>query len=157
MTGASDVEILREAAARMRALADAATSGPWVVFDMDEAQHRKDEPLNEPGQGWYWVWAASRLPHYGGILHPERDHPEAIIGSAAIDDAEGGLQEQADATFVAAMHPVVALAVADWLDSVGDSGMPPDSLAHSRVGRTICEPDWQAAMNLARTFLGVDA
>lgn len=93
-----DATELDEAAIRARL--EAATPGPWVVFDMDDAEKRKDEPLNEPGQGWYWVWSEPRLPYYGAVLEPERDHP-AAIGSAAINDSEGGAQEQADAEFIA--------------------------------------------------------
>ena len=95
MTDATELDT-----AAIRARLEAATPGPWVVFDMDDAEKRKDEPLNEPGQGWYWVWSEPRLPYYGAVLEPERDHP-AAIGSAAINDSEGGAQEQADAEFIA--------------------------------------------------------
>lgn len=89
-----------ETEAQIRARVDAATEGPWVVFDMDEAEKRRGEPLNEPGQGWYFVWSEPRLPYYGAVLEPYREN-EAAIGSACIDDSEGGAREQADATFIA--------------------------------------------------------
>lgn len=99
----------------LRKIAEAATPGSWTVFDMDEAGKMKSEPMNEPGQGWYWVWAEERLPYYGGILEPEKHHPDcgSSIGVATISDNSGGLQELADATHVATFDPPTVLALLD--------------------------------------------
>lgn len=131
----------------MRERAEAATPGEWSVFDMDEAEHAKDEPLNPPGKGWYWVWANDRLPYYGAVLEPQRDHPNAPIGSAAINDSEGGPQEQADAAHIASWHPAIALAVADWLDF------------QAEVERRLGGPDYETPANhpalaVADAYLG---
>lgn len=104
----------------LRRAAEAATPGPWVVFDMDEAEKRKDEPMNEPGEGWYWVWAENRLPYYGGVFEPEKHHPDcgAAIGEAKIVDGVGGKQEQADATYIAAASPDVVLGLLDEVEAL---------------------------------------
>lgn len=104
----------------LRAAAEAATPGPWLVFDMDEVDKRKGEPMNEPGQGWYWVWAEHRLPHYGGVFEPEKHHPDcgAAMGEAKIEDGVGGKQEYADATYIAAASPDVVLALLDEVEAL---------------------------------------
>lgn len=93
------------------AVARAATAGSWSVFDMDKAEKMKGEPVNEPGKGWYWVWADEKRPWYAGVLELERHHPDcnAAIGSANITD-EGGKQTLADAEHIARHNPARVLA-----------------------------------------------
>ncbi len=82
-------EVLRRAAASMRERAEAATPGPWIV-DVD-------------------------CPHI--VMHPDKPG-FSWDGTAvtAIQEDDFGLTDPADAGHIASWHPLVALAVADWLD-----------------------------------------
>ena len=91
---------LRQAAAEIRAKAEAATPGPWEF---------------RPRRGFESM----------------RDNP-ATIGFA--DTAgyfvmlrEGTWATEGDMAYIAAMHPAVALAVADWLDGVAAHHSPSDT------------------------------
>ena len=100
-------ELLREAAAKMRELAEGATPGPWEWDDK----------------------------HYGIFPGPQVD---------GCCEGDGFIHHSADAKHIAAWHPGVALAVADWLDREAELA------------------DWEcdaepAAIDLARAFLGGDA
>lgn len=76
-------ERLREAATKLRRLAESATPGPWVV-------------------------------DVRGVLEAS-DDVRTILGHIA----NGGGEGKANAALIAAMHPAVGLAVADWLDGAG--------------------------------------
>ena len=82
-------EILRRAAAAMRENAEAAAPGPWIVV-YEERSHDGDLPICDDA---------------GSYL------------CCSPDDGVRGGHELADAEHIASWHPVVALAVADWLDS----------------------------------------
>lgn len=82
-------DVLREAAAKMRALAEAASAGPWKRFGMAGVAGRDWEVVDE------------RRIECDGC-----NEPVALLGCATNDDA----------AYIAAMSPPVALAVADWLD-----------------------------------------
>ncbi len=84
--------------ARIRERVDAATEGPWVIRDMSDTEYRGPED----GTGWWWVWQESRLPHYGGVAEiSESSDQDGGILQAAIDDNRTGVQEHADAEFIA--------------------------------------------------------
>jgi hypothetical protein len=88
------VEEIRRAAALMRERAQAATPGPWRVGP-------------EGSEGSYL------LPSLGGIR--ERSRFIGIL-NGRVQPEDGH-----NAAHVASWHPVVALAVADWLDGTADA------------------------------------
>lgn len=81
-------EKLRRASEVVRAMAEAATPGPWHV-------DRFGQPDKYGPGGWQIV---------GGLSGQ---------GGAVVADRHA---RRSDATFIAAMNPTVALAVADWLE-----------------------------------------
>lgn len=86
-----------------------ATPGPWVLHDMSDAVYSPDD-----NSGWWWVWQESRLPYYGGVMEPtDRSPNDGSIGYAAIDDNRTGVQEKADAEFIAAAPADVAYLLAE--------------------------------------------
>lgn len=100
---------LRIAASKLRELAQRATPGPWRL-----------------GR-----WAA---------LVADRKHPDRMVGGGW-DDAYGGClvaesMVRPDRAYVAAMHPLVGIALADLLDEVAGhaesndehDGFPPESV-----------------------------
>lgn len=136
---------LRAAAVRLRSLADAA------------------KKLTEDGRGEWHGWGAIRQTCWKG--GPENGSREPT-GDAYVAHARhagrwpedewheaevfAGPLREALARFIAAMHPGVALAVADVLDDVaaGLEECPPG-----------CHPaaDWRPALSVARAFLGTGA
>lgn len=84
-------DLLREAAAKMRERAEAATPGPW------EARHG----------GYSWI----------ALYDDEDSIPE---GESLPSFEPGGSATPADAEHIASWHPAVALAVADWLERAAD-------------------------------------
>jgi hypothetical protein len=96
----SDMEEICQAAALMRQRAQAATPGPWLwdggAYD------------GSRGVGCVWTTAPSVL---GGT-----------IATADMNDLypRSGYSPQGDMKHIASWHPVVALAVADWLDHEAD-------------------------------------
>ena len=124
MANKSPAATLREAAALMRERAEAATPGEWHAFTC------------EHGDEWY-VASKSHGQVTTGM------HDEQCCGSATVMIERDGR----DAAHIAAWSPLVALAVAGWLESVAyrdadddDSGPEP--------------ADWNAALKIARTYLG---
>lgn len=114
-------EVLRRAASLMRERAKAATSGPWEF---------------RPRRGFESV----------------RDNP-ATIGF--VDTAgyfvmlrEGTWATEGDMGYLASWHPAVALAVADWLESVVDDGNADFDLINSE--------GW-SALAVARAYLGAES
>jgi hypothetical protein len=82
----------------------AATPGPWVAHDLSDAVYSPDD-----NTGWWWVWQESKLPYYGAVLEPtDRSPNDGSIGVAAVDDNRTGVQEKADAEFIAAAPTDVA-------------------------------------------------
>jgi len=107
----------------LRAIAEAATPGPWVTLDMGGPEYTSSND-----EGWWWVWQESRLPYYGGVLEPERHTPDCpgkpsvcctggALFSANITDNNDGVQEKADAEFAAAFNPETVLALLDRLET----------------------------------------
>lgn len=115
----SSVETLREAAKVLRERAEAATPGPWEA-DMHEVSQHWSRP--EPWQTVASSEVACMAYCYGG--------------------SGRGIEREEDATFIATMHPGVALALADWLgkEADGDGRMShrfPD-LAEGEVIAWVC-------------------
>jgi hypothetical protein len=86
---------LRGAAARVRALAEAATGGPW---------------FGVTGPGGYPNELRTGEGPDAGL--PVLFDPHHLVGTAHY-------MRGTDAHYIAAMSPPVALALADWLDLVG--------------------------------------
>lgn len=83
---------LREAAKVLRERAGSATPGPWVAVA---------GALGDPADG----------PDHMRVL--QAPHKDAVTALARLDyDRYGG----ADAVYIALVHPLVGLALADWLD-----------------------------------------
>lgn len=90
-------ELLREAAAKARELATAATPGPWAdPYFEDEREH--------PGDGGWWI-------HNGQV-----GTAEYAVAATVPFNPRG----QADAEHIAAWHPAVALVAADLWDNAAD-------------------------------------
>jgi hypothetical protein len=107
-------EQLREAARLMRARAEAATPGPWVVADCE---------------GELQVWRESALRHVRrddngnvvGYSRPACYTATNLIYEHDLDTWDSGEEQDDDerrdtAAHIASWHPAVALAVADWLN-----------------------------------------
>ncbi|SFD13583.1 hypothetical protein [Streptomyces aidingensis] len=89
-------DLLRAASARLRQLADAATEGPWST--------------RWNGQDYELVGAGEVIVSW--LYTVSTTEPHASQQRAECDTA--------DADYIAAMHPGVGTALADWLDSVAD-------------------------------------
>jgi hypothetical protein len=130
-------DLLRRAASLMRERAGTATRGPWflaysaVISEplSHEFEAASDELTDDDDDA---AWDA--LPEY----------TLAIVPAAAGDTPT--VQGAHDGTHIASWHPAVALAVADWLDS-----MPPWTI-HSHL-----IPHHVAALAVARAYLGEPA
>jgi hypothetical protein len=120
------VETLRRAAALMRERAEVTTPGPWITHEMDSIFVGNQADGRTSG-----LWA---------IVHSSSDCL-ADMKPAAAD------RVRADAEHIASWDPVVALAVADWLDWVAtaldDDGHP--------------YPNEVLALAVARAYLGDQA
>lgn len=110
----------------------AATPGPWVAHDLSDAVYSPDDKT-----GWWWVWQESKLPYYGAVMEPtDRSPNDGSIGVAAIEDNHTGVQEKADAEFIANAPADVAYLLAelrkrnDALAKVEDLAKYLDTLAH---------------------------
>jgi hypothetical protein len=101
----TDVELLREAAAKMRERAEAATPGPW----------RSDGEMVKSGESFRTKFVA---------------------------EAYGLADKWPNAEHIASWHPAVALAVADWLDTVYDRARGKESV------------ETEPAMVVARAYMG---
>jgi hypothetical protein len=137
MSPENPAEMLRRAAAQMREGAGKATPGPWTHMCLGSEGClvlRAEGTIRERGHG--------RVARFGQ------------------KDWQG---DHADATFVAAMNPVVALAVADLLErAAGDAElalMP--SLHCRRCGGRLEDDDpeqrcccWIEPLAVARAYLG---
>lgn len=80
-------EVLREAAALMRARAEGASGSPWSPILIEDEDGSAD----------------SYVISLAGLTSNWEDVGESMVGQ--------------DAEHIASWHPAVALAVADWLDS----------------------------------------
>jgi hypothetical protein len=116
--------LLHRAAEKMRALAQAATDGPWRTHD-----------TYVPAGGY----TATVLVGVGNDVKPV-----AWMPSFSNDPNEIGRQAYPNAAYAAAMHPGVALLIAAWLESwagidISEHGPHSD--------------DWAHALRIARAYL----
>ncbi|MCK2144864.1 hypothetical protein MWG58_28905 [Streptomyces sp. WAC00276] len=116
-------DTLRAAAEKLRALADAAHGSPWAAVEIPRPGY--DLPA-------WWV---------------ESDHqdPDGST-SATVADCPWG---EADAHYIAAMHPGVATALAKWLEA---EAAQPLTAQHSP--RCTADCTTTAALTVARQILG---
>ena len=83
-------DLLREAAAKMRERAEAATPGPWRVGAEGSEGSRVNPATGDKREDSHWIASVN------GRVQPEDGY---------------------NAAHIASWHPAVALAVADWLDA----------------------------------------
>lgn len=84
---------------------------------------------------------------------PWEAHPDGLVWAERIGDPVSGSTEVEDAEYIALMHPPVALALADWLESAADVldanyGDEVDLIAELDEDRT-----GQGALMVARALL----
>ncbi len=92
-----DVDLLAEAATKMRDRATAATPSPWR--DSPVGDNRYGAVISDTKPGWRESGGGwDETEHYGGYL----------VGESI---------RARDRTHITTWHPAVALAVADWLDT----------------------------------------
>lgn len=130
---ASPAVLLREAASKMRELAQAATPGPWRALcdgygdtSGGTAEHERRDLL--------WV-----------------RHGDTNVGDVVSTYGNWNARSEADVLHIAAWHPEVALAVADWLDHAA-------ARAECKIANGGGEgPVWSHehdALSVARVYLG---
>ena len=121
----SAIETLREAAEKLRGLADSASAGPWSAECIGSEGYRVYGPRSDTGS--------------------VRDRMRNVAA-----DVRYGSHEwcRDNAEFIAAMHPGIGLRVADMLDSVA-SDLNAFNTTDEDAERT--DPE---ALELARTVLG---
>lgn len=156
--------LLREAASKMRELAQAATPGPWrhgdnqciagVVMEGFGEAHCAGCRYGEPSWiGRRDINGTRMLAHVHtqteawwehGIFAERPDGHVVVVN----DTDEYGYMTDGDARHIAAWHPAVALAVADWLDEV--VALIEFGSELNRAGEV------GAALDVARVFLGTD-
>lgn len=143
------VETLRETARRMREEATAATRGPWVPY-----------PTNIDHDGG---WTVSRPYCDRGLPEGCDDDCGLKVFSTGAEGCEEDNITQADAYYIASMHPGVALAVAHWLDDTAltmrcdGCSASERSCSFAQEFQRKCCPDCghgQAALAVARAYLG---
>jgi hypothetical protein len=111
----------------MRERALAATPGPWKAH----GQH----------DDWYVSGTASGQVSTG--INEEPSLPEFLMIE----------RDRQDAEFIAGMHPVVALAVADWLEREAAQAKVLDGYEGTEVYRLMLE-GYRLPLAVARAFLG---
>ncbi|MGW8326512.1 hypothetical protein ACWGLE_01250 [Streptomyces sp. NPDC055897] len=109
MTDTSPAGELQAAAERLRALASDATPGVWHVTE----------------------WQQDDCGYEAGIGTTPGDYD--VVGHGY---EGGGVERLADARYIAALHPGVGAALADWLDSwsgieVREDAAMPEDLRHA--------------------------
>lgn len=134
---------IRRATALMRERAQAATRGPW---------RNHDGYVRDGG------YVATVLAGEGN-----ETRPVAWIPSFSNQPADLDRQAWPDAIYIAAMHPGVALAIADQWDAVADDMGECVERGTAGVGVLVLgrifapRKPWTAALAAARTFLGEEA
>ena len=122
-TTETTTETMRRAATQMRAGAEAATPGPW------------EHPF---------VYEVTRGYHQDGPRHIATWIATADAGDGDVPDE----QAQANAEHIASWHPLVALRVAEWLETEASAV---EMRGNDTFGHTF------SALNVARAYLGETA
>ncbi len=131
-------DTIRRAATLMRARATKATPGPWRAPDITVTA----------GPDAYW-----------GIYADEQQEIEVAAVHVPLHDTPSREEIQFhNADHIAAMHPGVAVAIADQWDAVGTemaywNGFEDE---HGRILQCLIGPktEWTTALAAARTYLG---
>jgi hypothetical protein len=118
-------ETLRSAARLMRERALAATQGPWKAHDQNGDWYVSSVPFGQVSTG----------------INEEPSLPEFLMIE----------RDRRDAEFIAGMQPLVALAVADWLD---DRAEDAEFLARALPYLSQDSQQFQLALAVARAYLG---
>lgn len=131
-------ETLTAAATKLRAAATAATPSPWSW----DRWHSSTCPPDCNDPACFLLLVGS--PH-GMVGSADVDRPEVFAVERSVQD--GG---EADAAYIALMHPGVGLPIADWLDATAKEMTNADGTeyAHSEYA------SWTAALAVARAILG---
>lgn len=125
--------VVRRAAELMRERAAAATPGPWLGVN---------GKFND-GE-WPCVITAQGDP---------KDSQTWLLGAG-----NGGVNREADVTYVGSMHPLVALAVADLLEEVARQyDAPPCDSPGGACSRCDRRDDFNDALRLAWAYLGKES
>jgi hypothetical protein len=151
------VETLRRAAEHMRSRAEAATPGPWARPLNTRNKAIVTASLPEGEQGAY---ISGTDPTTG-----ERERCCVVLANTWSDGKHFRKRSGRDLEFIAAMHPAVALAVADWLDAEAaahEGGMGVSDALRDLVAEvSTSEYDVQVAVStlkqavaVARAYLG---
>jgi hypothetical protein len=98
---ACGADLLRRAADKLRASANAASWGPWEVGPTFGA--RDNTVYVRPEGGFDWV----------GSTYTDRGDPPKVM-TCQVSNVP---QFRANAAYIVLMHPPVALALAEWLES----------------------------------------
>lgn len=127
----SPATVIRRAAELWRKRARSATPGPW------RASHDHDDWYVTSGHGQVSAGVHDD-PGVTDLVLIERDHR--------------------DAEYIASMHPLVALAVADLLEEVARQyDAPPCDSPGGACGRCDRRDDFNDALRLARAYLGEES
>jgi hypothetical protein len=131
--------VLRRAAEKMRTLAQRATDGPWTA-----------SPVYSPD--------ASATSGVYSYAHPTGTVLSEVVASGRIKQGYGGIRHPGNAVYIAAMHPGVALLIAEsWAAHATE--MEEYGATESRSGveaQTVWgkpDPVWSTALAAARAFL----
>jgi len=144
-------DTLRTAATRLREAATAATDGPWSW----NRWHSSTCPTNCDDPACFLLLVGSL---YGMVGSADVDRPEVFAVERSVQD--GG---EADAAYIALMHPGVGLALADWLDDAAKGQLATEeAAAHTWANsddaeardRWIAGMTDQKALAVARALLG---
>lgn len=128
-------DTLRAAAARIREVAQAATPGPWVSLDAGDRIIRDVE-------------APMRSYFVDGVRVTEEAAPEYVVDEPLIANPANG-------EHIALWHPLVAEAVAVWLDEEADSAEEPSIFGAAGQAFVHDYPGSPSpALALARLILG---
>lgn len=142
----SPAALLRRAAEKMRGLAQRAAGGPWTA-----------SPVYSPD--------ASATSGVYSFAHPAGSVASEVVASGRIKPGYGGIRHPGNAVYIAAMHPGVALLIADqWdaiVDDMGDDEVVERGVAGIGILVMGClftpRKPWTAAVAAARAFLGEEA
>ena len=104
---------LRRAAEKLRALADAATPGPWSRPLNTRSKSTVTAPLPEGETGSY---ISGINPSTG-----EREQCCVVMANTWSNGKHFRKRSGRDLEYIAALHPTVALLLADWLDEEAET------------------------------------
>lgn len=138
-SGETPADVIRRAAALMRRRAEAAAGGPWTASPV-----------------WSTTPAATSAVY--SLAHPSGSVESEVVASGRVDTRRGGIRDPYNAVHIAAWHPTVALAVADWLDAEADAyeqtALLAEQLGVGALRPQSRRPTLANALAVARAFLG---